>query len=684
LLNQDKATRHSLFVRETNDVNGMAMKAILGKGLGIRQRILLLGITPVFALLAVFFLENYSERKVLEATAAYDSQRDMSSRLVTLHTEINVLRVAIGNFRTIKTPLAEATVLTGFATTNGAIEEIEKNMGAGSRIALDSIKLINKSLYDSFHAYGKGVRDVGRSETEGLQGAVAVASFNLMNIISNMKFEKEIWANALTESLYKILIFERDYSLRQNQQDSIKHEKQVLRLKEQIESFLSNDSNKPVLLHAWEKYHDVSFKWMDSMQANTHAFGRMDNAFVAGADLIQTEVGLADSAAASSLSKLKEIDGFRKKSLLMAFCAVVALSLILAFAFGLNLSRELGNVIDGLLSVAHGKTDVIKVKASRIPEVNRLTEAVTIFQKTASDRQSLMDAQKTASNAETERLSAIEQIISRFEGSVKGSLHELHQAASQMQEVSGQLDQIAVETEAQAISAAGETDNAANAIESASIASQQLSSSVNEVASQALRSDQMAASAQVEAERANQAMENLRSQAERIGEMVGLIESIASQTNLLALNATIEAARAGEAGRGFAVVASEVKNLAKQTSEATTEIAEQISGVRLASNGALAAIAGVTTTISEVSRIAASVAAAVEQQSASLGMMASNVAEASEGASRGAMGIRMVEEAASATTQTATKVAGVAILLTREAGQLDEQVSTFLSELRAA
>lgn len=61
-----------------------------------------------------------------------------------------------------------------------------------------------------------------------------------------------------------------------------------------------------------------------------------------------------------------------------------------------------------------------------------------------------------------------------------------------------------------------------------------------------------------------------------LGKVVDLIAKIAGQTNLLALNATIEAARAGEHGKGFAVVASEVKNLSKQTSDATETIRTQI------------------------------------------------------------------------------------------------------------
>ncbi|HEY9080626.1 methyl-accepting chemotaxis protein [Magnetovibrio sp.] len=67
---------------------------------------------------------------------------------------------------------------------------------------------------------------------------------------------------------------------------------------------------------------------------------------------------------------------------------------------------------------------------------------------------------------------------------------------------------------------------------------------------------------------------------ERVSGVAQNIEAIAKQTNLLALNATIEAARAGAAGKGFAVVAGEVKNLSKQTSDATTDISDTVSELR--------------------------------------------------------------------------------------------------------
>ena len=70
-------------------------------------------------------------------------------------------------------------------------------------------------------------------------------------------------------------------------------------------------------------------------------------------------------------------------------------------------------------------------------------------------------------------------------------------------------------------------------------------------------------------------MDQLSRSAREISHVVEVITDIAEQTNMLALNASIEAAGAGDAGKGFAVVANEVKELARQTADATKMIHRQ-------------------------------------------------------------------------------------------------------------
>lgn len=104
------------------------------------------------------------------------------------------------------------------------------------------------------------------------------------------------------------------------------------------------------------------------------------------------------------------------------------------------------------------------------------------------------------------------------------------------------------------------------------------------------------------------------------------------QRRLLALNATIEAARAGEAGKGFAIVASEVKELAKQTSSATEQIATTVEAIQVDAEGATGAIGEIREMVSQIAAMQSTIASAVEEQTATTSEIGRNVSEAAGGA----------------------------------------------------
>lgn len=170
---------------------------------------------------------------------------------------------------------------------------------------------------------------------------------------------------------------------------------------------------------------------------------------------------------------------------------------------------------------------------------------------------------------------------------------------------------------------AGEISSNVNSI---AAAVEEMSASIQEVSRNCAQAQQMAKNASGASNDAREKMNLLDQAARDIGKVIDVITEITEQTKLLALNATIEAARAGEAGKGFAVVASEVKDLAKQTADATEKIADQIRDMQGRTSGVVNDIQKVSEINKKVHEYTYTIAAAVEEQTATTGEISRTIA----------------------------------------------------------
>jgi len=236
--------------------------------------------------------------------------------------------------------------------------------------------------------------------------------------------------------------------------------------------------------------------------------------------------------------------------------------------------------------------------------------------------------------------------------------------------------------------ASEEMSTSANSVASAI---EEMSSSINEVAKNCEKESKIAHQANDQAVQTRGIMAKLGESAREIGKVVEVISGIADQTNLLALNATIEAASAGEAGKGFAVVANEVKELARQSAQATEQITRQIQDMQGNTETAVKAIEEITKVIAEINNISSTIAAAVEEQSATTNEIAKtvagvssatnelskNVQQSAAGANEVSKNIQGVNQASQQVASGATQTNASAQELAKIAARLKEIVGQF-------
>ncbi|MGN7612171.1 methyl-accepting chemotaxis protein [Magnetococcales bacterium HHB-1] len=174
-------------------------------------------------------------------------------------------------------------------------------------------------------------------------------------------------------------------------------------------------------------------------------------------------------------------------------------------------------------------------------------------------------------------------------------------------------------------------------------------------------------------------IDHLSRSAIEIGKVVNLISNIANQTNMLALNASIEAAGAGEAGKGFAVVANEVKDLAKQTTEATQMIHQQVQDIQKNSSEVESFMDYVVEKIGKINHLNVDIIGSVQEQeevTSTIMTSVDNVTDAAASVTRSSHELALAsEEVARSAAEAATGTNEIA-----QSGSLAAQESTTVAE----
>jgi methyl-accepting chemotaxis protein len=379
---------------------------------------------------------------------------------------------------------------------------------------------------------------------------------------------------------------------------------------------------------------------------------------------------------------LGEIDRADSYNLIASSFAWLVLLLLLPYTT-ITILRPLRALTTAMQHLARGDT------SRAIPggrhEIGAMASTVEVFRANTERMHALeRERAESAERAQHERAAMVASLAQRFDEAMRGLVASITRESAKLGDLAAAMTAVADTTERQGSEASEASQLSTSNVKAVAAASEELSSSLKEVAEQIERSAGIARKAVGDVEATSKDVESVVQSAARINDVVKLIGEIASQTNLLALNATIEAARAGEAGKGFAVVASEVKNLAGQAAKATEEITAQIAALHSVVARSVHSMTEVKGVIAEADAIAASVAAAIAQQSAATHEIAQNVAQAASGNEQVFGTIQLLASSAREGQQTAAAVHAASQTLSQASERLERDVQSFLSQIRAA
>jgi methyl-accepting chemotaxis protein len=348
---------------------------------------------------------------------------------------------------------------------------------------------------------------------------------------------------------------------------------------------------------------------------------------------------LAEIDEAEAFAAVKALQWVAMIVAIVGIAGIVVLALLVTRA----IVRPVQGVVATLTDLAQGEGDLTtRLPVSSRDEIGQLAGRFNEFmEKLHGMIKDITKGVETLSSSSTE-LSAISQQMSANAEQTSGKSNSVATAAEEMSANMG------------SVSAAMEQTSTNTGMVAS--ASEEMTATINEIAKNAENARVISDQAVQQTGDAGERMSELGRAAQAIGKVTETITEISEQTNVLALNATIEAARAGEAGKGFAVVANEIKELAKQTAEATLDIKKQIGGIQDSTGSTVTSIEQIGQVIENVNEIVSTIATAVEEQSASTQEIADNISQVSSGIGEVNENVAQSAQVAGEITQSITEV----------------------------
>jgi len=315
---------------------------------------------------------------------------------------------------------------------------------------------------------------------------------------------------------------------------------------------------------------------------------------------------------------LQDAKGLRNTSILIGLLSILAIFGVVYFIANAIIVTPINRVVDGLKEIAQGEGDLtMRLEIDSRDEIGELALWFNTFVQKIHAIIGETSANAHAVGTASNELLDISQAMSK---GADFTSERSHTVAAATEEAVSNISSVAAAME-----------QASTNIAMVSAATEEMTSTIHEIARNSEQSRAISTEAVTNSKHASEKMHALGTAAHDIGKVTETISDISEQTNLLALNATIEAARAGEAGKGFAVVAGEIKELSRQTAEATHEIRQKIQGIQSGTEAAVSEIDDISKIIHDVNDITITIATAIEEQTAATNEISGNVSQASAG-----------------------------------------------------